>query len=91
MESTGNLDAIRNVVQSRFAAFGVSSENEFSETILVRDSHYCGRRFGCGGWRAVWFVEEQVVKFFDADGGFRENLNLDHLAESEVESSEKAA
>lgn len=79
MESTGHLDEIRAFVQSRFAAYGVTAEDGTVETILVRDSLYCGRRFSCDGWRAVWFVEERNVKFFDADGRFRESLDLDAL------------
>lgn len=34
----------------------------FSESILVRDQFYCGRRFHAGSYRAVWFLEEDELK-----------------------------
>ncbi|WP_149752693.1 hypothetical protein [Rubripirellula obstinata] len=37
------------------------------ESILIRDEHYCGRRFSTSTHRAVWFIEEDQVKIFTAD------------------------
>ena len=76
MEHLQQLELARQVVLDKLSGFGADTENGCSETILVRDSLYCGRRFGCGGWRAVWFVEERIVKFFDPSGRFIESLDL---------------
>lgn len=37
------------------------------ESILIRDEHYCGRRFSTSTHRAVWFIEEDQVKIYTAD------------------------
>ena len=39
-----------------------------AESILIRDGHYCGRRFESGGMSAVWFIEENQIKFFGKEG-----------------------
>ncbi len=39
-----------------------------SESILVRDGFYCGRRFNLSDHRAVWFLEEDELKIYSADG-----------------------
>jgi len=41
---------------------------EISENILIRDEMYCGRRFRSGGYQAIWFIEEDEIKFY-AQGG----------------------
>ena len=38
-----------------------------SESILIRDEHYCGLRFNTSTHRAVWFIEEDQVKIYTAD------------------------
>ncbi len=39
-----------------------------SESILIRDGFYCGRRFDLGNHRAVWFLEEDELKVYDDAG-----------------------
>lgn len=39
-----------------------------SESILIRDGFYCGRRFDLGSHRAVWFLEEDVLKIYSQQG-----------------------
>lgn len=39
-----------------------------SESILIRDGFYCGRRFNLGSHRAVWFFEEDALKIYAAGG-----------------------
>ena len=63
------LDQVRETVRATFTAQGLSSLEDFCETILIRDGFYCGRSFTCGGLRAVWFVEENVLKFFSQSSG----------------------
>ncbi len=82
MEHFQQVETVRRFVIQRFAAYGADCNQGCTETILVRDSHYCGRRFSCSGWRAVWFVEEQVIKFFDTAGGFRETLQVAPTSEA---------
>jgi hypothetical protein len=58
------LERVREIVRSAFAAQGLTETDEFSESILIRDGYYCGRSFSCSGMRAVWFIEENLLKFF---------------------------
>ena len=39
-----------------------------SESILIRDGYYVGRRFNLGSYRAVWFLEEDELKLYHASG-----------------------
>ena len=49
------------------------------ESILIRDGFFCGRRFQLGKFRAVWFIEEDQVKIYGADGSLVEVLESDHI------------
>lgn len=62
-------EAIRRRVVETFAHLGVTPEAELRESILIRDGSYCGRRFEAEGAHAVWFLEEDQLKFYRADGG----------------------
>ncbi|WP_197442414.1 hypothetical protein [Lignipirellula cremea] len=35
---------------------------------MIRDGYYCGRKMRCDGLQAIWFVEENEIKFYDRDG-----------------------
>jgi hypothetical protein len=59
---------IRQLVGATFAELHLSAGSEARETILIRDGHYCGRRFDVEDGHAVWFMEEEQIKFFRADG-----------------------
>ncbi|TWU48715.1 hypothetical protein Poly51_46170 [Rubripirellula tenax] len=36
-----------------------------TESVLIRDEFFCGRRFRAATHRAVWFIEEDTLKIFD--------------------------
>ncbi|TWU47115.1 hypothetical protein [Rubripirellula reticaptiva] len=38
-----------------------------SESILIRNEFFCGRRFRSSNHHAVWFIEEDTLKIFDQD------------------------
>ncbi len=76
MQHTFQLEAIRDVVTKKFAEYA-SPEVEFSESVLIREGFYCGRCFSSDALRAVWFAEEQIVKFYGGDGEFLEARNVD--------------
>ena len=71
------LEQIREIVRTHFAAHGVATFGDFSESILIRDGFYCGRSFASGGLRAVWFVEENLLKFFDRDNRLLQSQMVD--------------
>lgn len=39
-----------------------------SESILIRDGFYCGRRFQASSYHAVWFMEEDQLKIHSKSG-----------------------
>jgi len=61
-------DTVRRTVTETLVAIGLSDCSEAQETILIRDGAYCGRRFDASRGHAIWFVEEEQIKFFRADG-----------------------
>ena len=57
------------------------------ESILIRDEFYCGRRFHTDLYDAVWFIEEDELKIFRADGSLAASLQGSELdASKPVES-----
>jgi hypothetical protein len=64
--------AVRQRVAQVFAELGIASGDEFRETLLIRGGAYCGRRFDVAQGHAVWFVEEDQIKFYGADGKLAE-------------------
>jgi hypothetical protein len=59
---------IRRLVEQTFRGLGADPDSTLLESILVRDGYYCGRRFDCDGMQAVWFAEENEIKFYGRDG-----------------------
>lgn len=60
-------NVVRENVRQIVAEHGVDPQ-DMSESILIRDGYYCGRRFQLDGLQAVWFVEENELKVYNADG-----------------------
>jgi hypothetical protein len=69
MEHAQLVERVRHIVKDVFAERGVTALAELCETILVREGFYCGRCFSCRNLRAVWFLEENVIKFFCRESG----------------------
>jgi hypothetical protein len=68
MPHTNTLEGIRQTIRGAFAELGASEGLRMSEHILIRNDLYCGRRFRCGGFEAVWFIEENQIKIHGSDG-----------------------
>lgn len=63
----------------------------FRESILIRKGFYCGRRFDACGFEAVWFFEEDQLKFYDPADELRGVLRgdqIDAMANAEETSDE---
>ena len=52
-----------------------------SESILIRDGFYCGRRFDLGSHRAIWFLEEDVLKIYSQEGELESVLSGAELSQ----------
>lgn len=59
---------VRDCVLQFFAELGIDAADELRETVLIRGGMYCGRRFEAEGGAALWFVEEDQVKFLSNSG-----------------------
>jgi hypothetical protein len=60
--------AVRSRVKDIFEEMGARVDQAVDEAILIKNGHYCGRRFLCDGVQVVWFVEENQLKLYDRDG-----------------------
>ena len=81
MQSAHLTEEVRRHTRRRLEGMGAALGAELVETILIRDGYYCGRRFECDGFSAVWFVEEHELKIHDRDGRVRMALSIDDLVE----------
>ena len=68
MQHAQLTETVRRHVQQAFSELGVECPEHFQETILIRGGNYCGRRFEGSTGHAIWFVEENQLKFFSASG-----------------------
>ena len=59
---------IRRLIRQTFQELGSPSTEPPHESLLIRNGVYCGHLFRRDELRAVWFVEEDQLKFFGADG-----------------------
>lgn len=66
MPHTQRIDEIRRQVSETFARMAIREPGQFRESILIRNGSYCGRRFEADGAYAIWFLEEDEVKFYRA-------------------------
>ena len=82
MHDASVTEGVRRLVAHAFDQLGQAEGGEIRETILIRDGYYCGRRFETDSASAVWFVEENQVKFYRADGTVAQVLAPETLAPS---------
>jgi len=76
MHHAAKLESVRRRVDDVFRSHGMPDGERFCETLLLRDGHYCGRRFVCEQFHAVWFLQEGVIKVFGSEGEFLESIQL---------------
>ena len=63
-----HLQQIRARIIDMFATLPESTGEIDREAVLIRDGQYCGHRFISGRLEAVWFFEEDQIKFRSANG-----------------------
>lgn len=66
MHHAQRIDEIRRLVTDTFSRMDVREPDQFRESILIRNGSYCGRRFEADGASAIWFLEEDEVKFYQS-------------------------
>ena len=73
-----DASSVREIILNMLPELGMDSA-DFCETILIRDGHYAGRRFEFAGGRAIWFVNEDQVKFY-SESALLKTLRLTEVA-----------
>ena len=76
MDQVQVLTQVRSTIREKLNRFGSSAETAPGEAILIRDGFFCGRRFYSDGLEAVWFIEENQIKFYERDGSIIEVLKI---------------
>lgn len=76
-------ETVRRRVAQTFLQWGLADADSWRESLLICGGSYCGRRFDAAGGHAIWFVEEDQIKFYGADGKLAEvaaisSANLPH-------------
>lgn len=69
------IESIRQAIREHLAAQGCDV-SDIHEAILIRQGVYCGRRFECDAGSAVWFIEENQIKYFGGDGALVKTVRL---------------
>lgn len=69
---------VRTIINDKFRQMGVSDGTVATESMLMQDGFFCGRRFLCEHLQAVWFFEDNQIRFYDQDG----NVTLQCSVES---------
>ena len=64
MHHAQRIEEIRRQVTDTLSRMDVCEPDQFRESILIRNGSYCGRRFEAEGAYAIWFLEEDEVKFY---------------------------
>ena len=70
-------ESLRNALQAIVSEQGMyNGESAISETTLIRNGSFCGRRFSLAGFSLVWFQEEGQVKFYSPLGTLEQSCSV---------------
>lgn len=79
------MQRLRQFVERTMCRLGAERPAVVQESILIENGYYCGRRFRCDGFEAVWFAEENQLKFYSPEGNIVETSSLAEPAARSVE------
>jgi hypothetical protein len=84
---------IRRLAHSVLVELGAKNDGrKLRETMLIRNGNYCGHRYRLGDFEAVWFIEEDELKFSSsADGTIRSMIASAAITELGTRRTQKAA
>ena len=68
MHRNSTAEQVRLAVENEFRQLGAKLNQPMREKILIRDGTYCGHRFACDEFQAVWFIEENEIKIYGNQG-----------------------
>jgi hypothetical protein len=73
------IDQIRQIVTSAFSGLGTAEP--ISETVLLRNRYFVGRKYTSGGFVAVWSADTNRVEVFDQGGQVVQRANVEEQVE----------
>ena len=86
--STNIAESLRISMQTLISNRGeVDANSAISETTLIRNGAYCGRRFSCAGFSLVWFQEEGQVKLYNPNGTLEQSCSVGQFCTSNLQPS----
>ena len=68
MPHESRTEQIRNYISNELVRLGADVNTSLRETLLIRSGNYCGHRFKLGQFHAVWFIDEDQIKFSGPEG-----------------------
>lgn len=85
-------EQIRDLAQAVLIELGATQDGQMRETMLIRNGNYCGHRYRLEEFEAVWFIEEDELKFSSQTlGTIRKLVASQALAERESRHRQRAA
>ena len=82
MTNSQRLAAVRTALRQWIADRHPGRDDSgkpLSETMLIRNGYFCGRRFRFQLYHAVWFIEEDEVKILGPDGAIAARLSSQEI------------
>ena len=64
---TPPVSVVRRTVLAAFGELG-AGDGDCTESILIKDRHFVGRRFCLGGFEAIWMAGESHISIFNEAG-----------------------
>ena len=74
MHQAGHPHRVRELIREIFLELGANPMAKEMESLLIRSGAYCGHRIDKDGFRAIWFIEEDQIKFYDRSGSLARSL-----------------
>ena len=85
-------EQVRYLVSDVFLnELGVANGHKVRETLLIRNGNYCGHKFQMGPFQAVWFIEEDELKFSGEQGQTIRTLTVSQKLSAKERQASKAA
>lgn len=66
---------LHDLLEKTFGELGATGP--MIRTILLRDRHFVGHKFRCGGVQAVWLADEDEIAFYDEGGVLVKTVRLE--------------
>jgi hypothetical protein len=74
MDLGATPDLMHQILSETFAQLGAAGP--MVRTLLLRDRHFVGQRFRCGGFHAVLLVGGGEIAFYDEGGTLLKTIRL---------------